>query len=338
MPSKPEAQYSQNTLVFQQDVNVQPLLDAQFSLGELISRLGAIKDKLQPFDTALKGTVSKETIAQFGVRITTSEGLAADAWSPERIQQAYTAIINIIHSFASQFFGGDNLFGLIQFMETFGGVEIQLKEGSDGGGGNYARTSPDGTIIYLYTAPSILLQTDLDRCAAGLGKADVTSAECASAGYTLHSAENIVHEFGHVLAFQLAGEVVSTWDKLRNLLNVPIGETGYSYFETTLGWGQEIIDHLQNRSTYRDDVLTGHMSTTELENERVANMFQALVYQYRPLLDDSTSEKRRAAWLMWIFMTGECPPPDVFAGRDTPPCGDQITSLKEWIQVLGERK
>jgi hypothetical protein len=29
-------------------------------------------------------------------------------------------------------------------METFGGVEIQLKEGSDGGGGNYARTSPDG--------------------------------------------------------------------------------------------------------------------------------------------------------------------------------------------------
>jgi hypothetical protein len=55
----------------------------------------------------------------------------------------------------------------------------------------------------------------------------------------------------------------------------------------------------------------GRFTAFDLENERLANMFQAWVYDYIPLLNDENPTTRRGAWAMYTFMTGQVPPTDV---------------------------
>lgn len=52
------------------------------------------------------------------------------------------------------------------------------------------------------------------------------------------------------------------------------------------------------------------MSQTDLEDERIANMFEAWVSGVEPQINDSDAGQARRAWAMWTYMTGNCPPPE----------------------------
>jgi hypothetical protein len=223
-------------------------------------------------------------------------------------------------------FPGDTGLAILQFIDTFGETELRIIAGMDDEDETaYAITDPSGQIISLYNNPEL-------------------RAADQARGYPLHTAANLVHEFGHGLSFSLGNEMRNYWDSDFRILVVDSS----GYFETDLAWRDFSV--LENRSTYREDVLSGRMTTLELEEERLANMFQGLVYSHELRLDendctalhtppDPNCIERRAAWVMHSFMTGTCSPSDVFTspGQQRPPCGEQVTTLLKWVIELGNR-
>ena len=141
-------------------------------------------------------------------------------------------------------------------------------------------------------------------------------------GYVVHTAENLVHELGHVLVFKngkdLSGLYLE-WGNIWTLIND---------FDTPEGWSAANFAKLQNRSQLSD--LNG-FQRNELEHERVANMFEAFVMDYRPETKSIDERESRAAWAMWTFMSGQCPPEEVhidLTGQEHP-CGH---GFAYWLQ------
>jgi hypothetical protein len=310
-------------------------------LEEILKLLTEQKDEIDKANAATYRTI----LQKLGVTLTVEGGeLTDEDWTEDRLKEAFQAVIDIIKGLARFMFDNDEFLGLLQFIATFGGVTIQLTKGSFEGSESYASTL-DGNKILLYTQPTRLLNADLERCRAELGQ-DTTEDACEQAEYARHTARNIVHEFGHILSFKLGDDIKNEWYKLKSKLNVQIHpENSFEGFETSYGWESETFDKFENRSKYitrKPDgtlhVAKSEVEEVELEQERIANIFQAAIYDYEPWFegDPKRPYQRRAAWLIWMFMTGECPPEGLFAASNTPPCGDEIVNLKEWITRAGE--
>jgi len=140
---------------------------------------------------------------------------------------------------------------------------------------------------------------------------------------TTYTSKNIIHEFGHVLINRHGGndsDIFNEWQKFINVI---------ADFNTTLGWSKDKFEILENISTFENEP-----NRTILENERIANLFEAWVNGRTPELNDSKSREQRAAWAMWSFMTGECPPDDVKIDKNAKeqPCGK---GLINWLLEYG---
>lgn len=253
----------------------------------------------------------------YGIDLTTDSGdwrsWMKDPHAAERTQEVFASITDTTAALAAQ--GGRSYNDAIKlFREAFGVTEIQLTSGKNANDETaYASTDLiDGKpVIYLFTDPSILLEEDELR------------------GFALHNRQNIVHELGHALVLLSGGSnsaIYQEWEGVRSLI---------SDFDTTEGWDKDTFDFLLQNKSSLEDVRNGSITRFELENERLANLFQAYVYKYQPLLDPSAEPKqRRAAWAMYTFMTGECPPDDVnidLTGQ-VRPCGQ---GMLHWVEQLG---
>lgn len=292
-------------------------------LQTVIDKLTLVYETLSPYSEILLASASLETLTSMKVSLTIEgENLTEESWTPERISEAYNAVKAIINRIAIDS-GVDELFALILFQEVFGDTEIRLLEGNFGDG-SYASTSNDGSIIYLYTQPAgDWLETDYQACARSLNlqRGEVNNAVCIEGGYIpFHSSENIVHEFGHVLPFRYSDSgLFESWDQeIRNFI---------SPFNTTEGWTMEQFNNLQNNSV-QEDVDLGRLTQTELENERIANMFEAWISNIQPDITSTDERQSKRAWAMRTFMTGECPPEGLNI-----PCSNM--GFGDWIRQFG---
>lgn len=212
-------------------------------------------------------------------------------------------VYQAVQDIARKLGGEDDLANIFLFIQVFGTVTVELSGKDPEGKGAFASTSADGT-IHLYT--------------------EETSRP--------HTPANIVHEFGHLLVLRHGGDksgIFQQWDtKFRQAI---------SDFDTKLGW-KNGLDDLQNTLGLAD--FGGE--TSELENERIANMFERWINGSRSdlNLDSEDDREKRAAWAMWSFMTGECPPEDfkirLGEGIDVvqPPCGEG-TGFLYWLRQYG---
>jgi hypothetical protein len=300
-----------------QGAQVDVLLQVRSHLNEFIGDLNSLVMLLQE---ALTIPASQQGLERFGVALTVGGTLTSADWTQDRLNQAKEAIRAIIAAMSRD---GDWLSGALLFMTAFGGTEIRLTNQErqcdpptppEDCITPYAETeNPGGRIIYLYTEPEAdRTQADIDR------------------RYVVHTAANIVHEFGHTLAFRHgsdASEIYLEWQQIWQLI---------SDFNTDLGWANG-LESLQNRSTI-EDVEAGLIERNELEHERIANMFEAWVYNRLPDVGaESGSRRQRAAYAMWIFMFGECLPENVnidLRSQPVRPCG---TGFLEWIRQYGGR-
>jgi hypothetical protein len=92
------------------------------------------------------------------------------------------------------------------FVDAFGGLELQIVAGNNSvRPATYAITSASGNLITLYNTPNPLLQADV----------------VAGRNYALHTAENLVHEFGHVLDIR-TGNIIypQEWELMRVLFSI----------------------------------------------------------------------------------------------------------------------
>jgi hypothetical protein len=298
------------------------LTNAQAPLQTYQSQILAAQTALQPYQNVLfSGSTAitptnatlqqkQDALTQFDIPLTViSSGLGSDpGWNrgnSERVSEAYRAVYNIIFRIAEKVFSNDMLLGALQFRRTFGGTELQLAVQRQAGATPYAETlNPGGTPIFLYlqpTTPPPLRADDIAR------------------GWVVHTAENIIHEFGHVLVFRNGSDNSTAYQEW-NSIQIYISD-----FTAELGWGDN-FGNLQNDMAG----LSGSLK----ENERIANMFEAYITGYQPDINNSDSRERRAGWAMWTFMSGICPPPDVNidqSGQESP-CGQGIMS---WIQDYG---
>jgi hypothetical protein len=232
---------------------------------------------------------------------------------------------NIIMRIVGEFAGGaepsdDNkLRAALLFIDVFGGTELRLEPGTNPNDPNAAASTgiiPSGPVIYLYLT-------------------------VGSNNNHLHTTENIVHEFGHVLLFrngadnsEIYKEWYVSWDGEPTHLG--IGQYISTPFLPEDGWGSN-ADKLQNTST------------VDIEQERLANMFEAFITGYQPNIAYDplapNQRERRAAWALWTFMTGTPPPYDsnalddpertvwIDAARATRPLG---RGLRYWLQFYEE--
>lgn len=262
-------------------------------------QLGQIFDKVDRYHTfsALADEKKQQALTDlFNIQFTHTSGVTAE-WSLDRVRNAYDAVRAIMVKLG----GEESLANTFLFMQLFGGITFELSGKDPQNRGAFASTSDDGNIIYLYT--------------------EETSRA--------HTAPNIVHEFGHVLVFRHgrdASEIYRQWDQgFRQAI---------SDFDTNLGW-RNGRDDLQNKLGLAD---FGGTTSSELENERVANMFERWINGSRSdlNLDSGDDREKRAAWAMWSFMTGECPPKDFKINLlgDQPPCGEG-TGFLYWLRQYG---
>lgn len=251
--------------------------------------------------------------------LTTSEGWEIE--NGRRVKEAYTAVYKIIRAIARALAAADEvpvdddyiLKAILQFVDSFSGVELRLVAGSDVDAPQiYAITNPNGNPITLYNTPTPLLQTDID----------------ADRDYALHTAENLVHEFGHILDFRTGGLMyLDEWFFMRKLFGnfidcgtKPNGDDDLRSsllrgFNVNEGWDfnlrQNKLGLAQFGDCYNpldDQELCDDPTQTkkdelcqELEIERIADMFLFWVYS-----DDSayafTNDDRGEA--LRIFANG----------------------------------
>ncbi len=327
--------------VIQQNLSApsQPLLDATISMRDGLVNLGAsLQDIVDDLDEYLNALVNptSSTLTQWQTALdllqitltVSSSGIGGDAgWSrdEDRVKNAYISVYQII-SRLSALLDNDTGQAILLFLDAFGGVSLQLTQERISGQTPYAETeNPGGNIIFLYLDPDTeRTQADIDR------------------GYIVHTPANIIHEFGHVLVFRSGGNSSGIFQEWQNTFWSFISD-----FDTNQGWagGADGSDFkaLANRAR-RADVVDGVLTADELENERIANLFQAFILGYQPDIDGNQpaentlpEKQRRAAWAMQSFMTGTCPPSDVHIDltEQTTPCGQ---GLIFWIIQLGNTR
>jgi hypothetical protein len=317
------------------------LTNAQAALQTYQSQIQAAQTALQPYQNVLfSGSTAitptnatlqqkQDALTQFDIPLTVISGsLGSDpGWnrgSSERVSEAYRAVYNIIFRIAEKVFSNDMLLGALQFRRTFGGTELQLAGQRQSGTTPYAETlNPGGATIFLYiqpTTPPPLRADDITR------------------GWVVHTAENIIHEFGHVLVFRNGSDNSALYKQWyvswNDSTDLGIGQYISIPFGPTEGWGGN-AGNLQNT-----EVLTG----SELENERIANMFEAWSTGYIPEINSSDERQQRAAWALWTFMTGTPAPynpqyPDdrtktvwIDGSKNVRPIG---SGIQHWIQLYG---
>jgi hypothetical protein len=165
--------------------------------------------------------------------------------------------------------------GIIQFIETFGGIELKLDIAPGVDHDNdpntplqfpteYALTQSKDLII-LWANPELLAIDEDIR------------------GYPLHTAQNIVHELGHVFDNRTNSQMYQEWETIRlnfaleggDVLNAIPVETGWDIFANR----QNQMDILEF-----DDCSSVVTSTVcaKLERERLADMFLFWVYNDTP--------------------------------------------------------
>lgn len=292
------------------------LIDTRDKLQELITKLQADLDRLIEYQDAYVNPDSstlqqwEDALELFEISLTVvSGGLGSDTgWDrdQERVRAAYKAVYRIIQKIAVGLYSGDIVRGVLQFIDTFGGTTLQLTLERTSGTTPYAETqNPGGNIIFLYTAPDTTWRLD-----------DINR------GYIVHTAENITHEFGHVLAFRNGSDNSAMYQEW-NSIQIYISD-----FETTLGWSAENFQFLQNQSLLID------LPRNELEHERIANMFEALITGYDPDTGATDSRQLRAAWAMQTFMTANVPPSGVCI--DSQQCSSIVgTGILNWVKFYG---
>ncbi|MEZ4671374.1 MAG: hypothetical protein R3E39_26020 [Anaerolineae bacterium] len=245
----------------------------------------------------------------------TNSGLTpADGWQKDsgiRIKEAYKSVWKIINKIANVFADEDNvtvndehkLNAMAQFVASFGNTELRIVAGhSPDIAQIYAIANSTGKIISLYNQPDPLLQDDIS----------------AGRNYALHTAENLVHEFGHVLDFRTGNRMYDEeWSFMRKEFGrliicgtKPNGDPDQRSsllrgFNVNDGWN---IQFRQNKLNLEDFMACYHPSNDtelcddptqtkkdelcfELEIERIADMF--LFWNYSDDVDyDFTSDDR----------------------------------------------
>jgi len=265
-------------------------------------------------DLLASSTADKESaLLRFGLTLA-PDSATWQSDNGQRIQNAYQAVINIINRISSELFCSDTVLGAMQFKQNFNGTELQIVQGSNPNDAAAAASTGivdrDGVlipVIYLYTMPT-------------------------NSPNHIHTPENIIHEFGHVLVFRNGQDNSAIYMEWTQSFTQYI-----SPFDPEDGWGANAIN-LQNRST------------TDKEQERIANMFEAWVKGYTPdLVYDPNSPAgqrlHRAYWALWSFMTATPPPYDPTAlddptktvwidlTRQVRPVGSGILY---WIKLYGD--
>jgi hypothetical protein len=199
----------------------------------------------------------------FGL-ILTESGTSA-TWEGNRLLNLLEAVRQIVERIAATLYEDNIAFGAILFRESFGGVTFQLTGGyfSEENQEALASTSPGGDIIYLYMGP-------------------LRSGET-------HSAENIIHELGHSVAFRTS--MYAEWEPIRvrfsREIPIIVNEVATTVISTlegfgvTEGWREEYQSLRQNTYDYTQFAACRNLShesiCQEVEEERLADMFLAWV-------------------------------------------------------------
>jgi hypothetical protein len=311
-------------------VSVGPIRD---DLADFINRWEQIITRMNVYVNALTEPTTeqgyKDALDLFEIILAPVEDLDdTNRWANvQRLQNAYKAVQNTINKIATEFAGGssptnDNkLRAALLFIDVFGGTEFRLEPGSNPDNPNSAASTgiiASGPVIYLYLT-------------------------VGSNTNHLHTTENIVHEFGHVLVFrngtdnsEIYKEWYVSWDG--DVTHLGIGQYISTPFTPQEGWGSN-AGELQNTSI------------VDIEQERLANMFEAFITGYQPntAYDPSATDEqreRRAAWALWTFMSGTPPPYDPNApddpertvwidnARNTRPVG---SGLMYWLQFYEDQ-
>lgn|GEM_PF-1707287 len=294
---------------------LEAVIPIRADLADFLDNWQQIIDRMHEYVDALTEPTTeqgyKTALDLFEILLAPAEDLSdPNKWGNlQRLQNAYGAVRNIIVKIATEFSGGSSptndhkLHAALLFIDAFGGTELRIEPSANPNDPDAAASTdilPRGPVIYLYLT-------------------------VGSNTNHIHTVENIVHEFGHVLVFRngtYTSEIYKEWYVSWNgTSEYGIGEFISNFpNDPTLGWGAN-ANNLQNTSA------------NEIEQERLANMFEAFVTGYDPAINSDDTEERRAAWALYTFMTGECPPTDVNIdirpGNPERPCGH---GLMYWLQ------
>lgn len=278
------------------------LQDAQTDLNTLTDQMQSIRDDLQAMLDALNPANQnsladwRNALTSFGVTLSVDSSLNFNMeWGKgggERAREACTAVQKIISAIARTLAGGSSqitdehrLNAILQFGDTFNNVQLNIIPGHDSIAETYAKTK-DGNEVNLWNNPSPLLAVDESR------------------GYPLWTAENLTHEFGHVLQFRAGSNLYTQWTSMRRefgrFINCGVDQNGNPDNRPSLLRGFDIgdgwnIDLRQNRTP-----LSGFSDCYKPQNDQ-------------ELCDDSTQLKKdelcqaleveRLAdmFLFWVF-------------------------------------
>lgn len=304
------------------DTQAKPVLQSyQAYLQAAQGALQPIYDAVNALDVGQKKNALEDP-EKFNITLESDSSITSgNGWDkPERVEQAYTAVVRIVNAISQKLYRGDTIISALQFKRTFGGTHLRLIPlpiTSGAASTNMADRIPD---------PGNTPDTPVIEMYIGSDQTYV------------HSAENITHEFGHVIVLRNGGDnsaMYKEWDDSWNGISASgIGQFISPPFAPGEGWGSN-ASRLQNVMPY-----TG----SDLENERIANMFEAWVTGYAPAINSSDSREQRAAWALWTFMTGNQPPYDpqypndptktvwIDGTRNERPYG---SGIHHWIQLYG---
>lgn len=272
----------------------------------------------------------KSAIALFEVTLSVADGLQCTLWetnNDERITEVYKAIQKTALAIGREMANRDNvalddnyeLLGVLQFIDSFGGLELRIANGmtTDSNG------NPVLPVGYALTenANLILLWDDA-----------VLRDEDTSRGYPLYTAQNLVHEFGHVLDIRTGNTMINEWEQMRQefgeLVYCGDDETGnpISKGSATRGFGiQEgwsVFENRENRLDFSDfncfiptdemvctDDPNKDTLCTEMELERIADMFLFWVYSdivgYQFDINNLETRPQTRANALYAFSHGE---------------------------------
>jgi hypothetical protein len=237
------------------------LVSTKDNLVELVGQLRKVMIYLDLFRGKINVGDYRGVLEFIGVVFETDEGVD---WDDNRLTEAYNAILAIARSLDDN----DNtvdvfpLFGAIQFLESFGGTILHLVNGPNPENLNAAATTTPaerGIVIYFYT-------------------------QVGSSTNHIHTRDNIIHEFGHVVELLTNNSMYNEWEQIRIQFSRE-GQTVDQGFTLDEGWGTD-FEYRQNRIpltttnpetgevTYNfQDCTDVNSLCQEYEIERIADMF-----------------------------------------------------------------
>jgi hypothetical protein len=251
------------------------LADFLAILQQLINRLIEYQNAF--YEPALATPTQKRaTLALYGICLEAVPEISlGNGWdNDERVNQAYLAVYNIIKALEHTMYAdSDTLGAILQFIQTFGGTRLRIIAGGPCSGAaaitgmldeQINGTTVSVPVIQLYAA----VKDGSEACLPIVG--------------FVHSAANIVHEFGHVLLDLTEGAFYQDWEQVR--VNFSRGNLRDS-IGIDDGWGSP--NNRENRFD-SDDFGTECADVNSLclkfEVERVADLFLYWIYQNLPNL------------------------------------------------------